>query len=66
MLEGLKLSENAWLIEMLQAFNEGDLAKFDRLKPLWSQQADLVANQDKLESKIRLLCLMEVWLSWQQ
>jgi 26S proteasome regulatory subunit N9 len=59
-LEGLKYSENIWMIDLLQAFNEGDLSKFDLLRRYWERQADLLASKDKLTSKIRLLCLMEL------
>ena len=45
---------------MLKAFHLGDLKTFYELKPSWEKQNDLLLNQQKLEEKIRLLCLMEV------
>jgi 26S proteasome regulatory subunit N9 len=59
-LESLKGTENEWLVELLQAFNSGDIAKFDQMKPKWSQIADFAAQEVKLRQKISLLCLMEM------
>ena len=54
-----------WLVEMLKAFNLGNLRVFYELKPYWEKQNDLLMNQHKLEEKIRLLCLMEVNILFQ-
>ena len=59
-MEGLRQTEKGWLVDLLQAFNEGNLARFYSLKQFWELQPDLLSNQHKLEAKIRLLCLMEV------
>ncbi|CAO1436699.1 unnamed protein product [Diamesa hyperborea] len=59
-LDSLKGTENEWLIELLQAFNSGDIGKFDKMKPIWGQIADLAAQEVKLRQKISLLCLMEM------
>lgn len=59
-MEGLKQTEKGWLVDLLQAFNEGNLARFYSLKQFWELQPDLLSNQHKLEAKIRLLCLMEL------
>jgi len=59
-LQYLKPTENAWLVDVLFAFNSGDIAKFNELKPQWSKQADLAANEMALMQKITLLCLMEL------
>ncbi|XP_033222007.1 26S proteasome non-ATPase regulatory subunit 13 [Belonocnema kinseyi] len=59
-LESLKGTANAWLVEVLQAFNAGDIAALEKLKPQWSKVADLAAQELKLRQKISLLCLMEM------
>lgn len=59
-LESLKGTENQWLVELLQAFNTGNIIKFEQMKPQWSQIPDLLAQEDKLRKKIALLCLMEM------
>lgn len=56
----LKKTENAWLVDVLFAFNSGNIQKFLEMKPQWSQQADLAANEIALMQKITLLCLMEL------
>jgi len=59
-LESLKGTENEWLIELLYAFNSGDVAKFRQLKPKWKTQPDLEAREALLFEKVCLLCLMEM------
>lgn len=59
-LEGLKKSDKAWLVELLFAFNSGDIKKFDALKPAWSAQPDLQQHEKALRQKICLMCLMEM------
>ncbi|XP_012279096.1 26S proteasome non-ATPase regulatory subunit 13 [Orussus abietinus] len=59
-LESLKGTPNAWLVDLLQAFNAGDIAALERLKPQWNKVADLAAQELKLRQKISLLCLMEM------
>ncbi|KAL0274678.1 UNVERIFIED_CONTAM: hypothetical protein PYX00_002748 [Menopon gallinae] len=59
-LETLKSTEEAWLVELLCAFNSGDIAKFDKMKPKWSSIPDLAAEERRLRQKISLLCLMEM------
>lgn len=49
-----------WLIELLAAFNEGDLKKFADLRPKWTAQPDLASHEIQLRQKISLLCLMEL------
>lgn len=49
-----------WVIELLGAFNSGDLAKYEALKPEWSSQPDLVSHAIELRKKIALMCLMEM------
>ncbi|GJQ85275.1 putative motif in proteasome subunits, Int-6, Nip-1 and TRIP-15 [Trypoxylus dichotomus] len=59
-LQTLKATENAWLVDLLYAFNSGDINKFESMKPKWSSIADLAAQELFLRQKISLLCLMEM------
>lgn len=49
-----------WVIELLEAFNSGDLARYEALQPQWSSQPDLVTHALDLRKKITLMCLMEM------
>lgn len=59
-IDSLKNTENEWLIALLHAFNNGDINKFEQMKPQWSQIPDLLAQETKLRKKVALLCLMEM------
>ncbi|XP_043219593.1 26S proteasome non-ATPase regulatory subunit 13-like isoform X2 [Amphibalanus amphitrite] len=59
-LQSLEGTSHAWLVELLLAFNTGDIATMERLRPQWEQQADLKARQLELRQKISLLALMEM------
>lgn len=59
-LNALSNTNDAWLVDLMYSFNKGDLVKFEQLKPLWVQQADLKAAEVKMRQKICLLCLMEM------
>jgi len=59
-LDTLKETENGWLVDLLLAFNTGDVERFRQLKNKWSTQADLAANEILLFEKVCLLCLMEM------
>uniref|UniRef100_A0A1B6M1C9 26S proteasome non-ATPase regulatory subunit 13 n=1 Tax=Graphocephala atropunctata TaxID=36148 RepID=A0A1B6M1C9_9HEMI len=59
-LNTLKATPNAWLVELLFAFNTGDIATFEKMKPQWETVPDLAAQELKLRQKISLLCLMEM------
>lgn len=59
-LESLKTNDSNWLVDLLYAFNSGDIAKFEAMKPKWSSVADLAAQELFLRQKISLLCLMEM------
>ena len=37
-LESLNGTQDQWLVDLLFAFNRGDLEKFDNVKTLWTQQ----------------------------
>ncbi|VDM00483.1 unnamed protein product [Schistocephalus solidus] len=54
-------ARNAWLVDLLHAFNKGDLQKIAALKPTWMQNKDLAAAASLLEEKARLLALMELF-----
>jgi len=58
-IEHLK-PDNLWLIQLLGAFNEGDLDKYEKLRSHWATQPDLSAHELSLRKKITLLCLMEL------
>lgn len=60
-LDSLKGTEKQWLVDLLQAFNSGDVAKFKSTRPAWSAHSqDLAACMPILEEKIALLSVMEV------
>lgn len=59
-LQTLKGTENEWLIDLLFAFNSGDVQKFRSVRSKWTTQADLAANENTLFEKVCLLCLMEM------
>jgi len=62
-LESLKNTPRQWLVDLLFAFNSGNIKRMNDLKPYWSAQPDLVANELKLRQKNMLLCLMEMTFS---
>lgn len=53
-------SRHQWLIDLLNAFNTGNLEQFQQLRPQWITQSDLAAHELPLRQKISLLCLMEL------
>jgi len=59
-IESLRGTENEWLIELLHAFNSGDIGKFEAMRPVWSSINDLKVQEVNLRQKISLLCLMEM------
>lgn len=59
-LKDLQIEKNKWLVDLLFAFNSGDLKKFNDLKRKWSTQPDLEASEAAMRQKIQLLCLMEM------
>ncbi|EDQ89152.1 uncharacterized protein MONBRDRAFT_32580 [Monosiga brevicollis MX1] len=59
-LNALRDTDKAWLVELLFAFNAGDLQKFEALDNHWKSSPDLAANTEVLGDKIRLLALMEL------
>ncbi|CAF4634224.1 unnamed protein product, partial [Rotaria sp. Silwood1] len=59
-LDALKDTREQWLIDLLQAFNVGDVEKYEALKPVWQVQPDLRMAETILKKKITLLCLMDM------
>lgn len=53
-----------WLYYILQAFNSGDLVRYQELCQVHNAalraQPALVQNEQKLLEKINILCLMEI------
>lgn len=59
-LDVLKTTEKQWLIDLLYAFNSGNISKFEELKVHWQNQPDLASHELQMRQKISLLCLMEM------
>ncbi|OON16419.1 PCI domain protein, partial [Opisthorchis viverrini] len=59
-LNSLLDTPDAWLIDLLNAFNRGDISQLEALRSQWSTQADLVAAESRLKDKVTLLCLAEM------
>nr|XP_054774480.1 26S proteasome non-ATPase regulatory subunit 13-like [Lytechinus pictus] len=59
-LESLRTTEKSWLVDLLFAFNSGNLDKFESMAQVWKQQPDLATSELPLRQKISLLCLMEM------
>merc|ERR1712141_611837 len=59
-LQTLKGTPKEWLINLLVAFNAGDVKTYNNLRPQWTEQADLNGNQEILYEKLCLLVLMEM------
>lgn len=60
-LEVLKATQDRkWLVDLLIAFNSGDMPAFESLKLHWQTQADLAAHELPMRRKMALLCLMEM------
>jgi 26S proteasome regulatory subunit N9 len=61
-LEALRssTSEQKWLVDLLFAFNSGNIQKFEQLRPYWEKQPDLAVREAEMRRKIALLGLMEM------
>lgn len=59
-LESLKKSPKSWIVDLLYAFNAGNISKFDALAANWQKQPDLASHERAMRQKITLLCLMEM------
>ena len=59
-LESLNGTPNEWLVNLLLAFNSGNVQGYEKLRSQWSKQPDLNSNQEILYEKLCLLVLMEM------
>jgi len=59
-LASLNGTPNAWLVDLLLAFNSGDVQGYEKLRSQWTKQPDLNQNQEILYEKLCLLVLMEM------
>lgn len=59
-LDALRKSDKSWLVQLLFAFNSGNISQYKELKVHWSKQPDLNRNEKYMRQKISLLCLMEM------
>lgn len=66
-VQSLRGTEHEWLLTLLEAFNKGDLPKFDRVcneaSAEMNAQQVLVAQEEFLKQKITILALMELAFS---
>ena len=46
LLDVLKGGDKQWLVDLLYAFNSGNIAKFESLKPHWSKQVGRGAMEE--------------------
>lgn len=59
-LESLNGTDYQWLVDLLYAFNSGNLQRFEELRSQWQVQPDLAQSEIPMRQKISLLCLMEM------
>ena len=59
-LSSLNGTPNAWLVDLLLAFNSGKVQSYENLRSQWTKQPDLNQNQEVLYEKLCLLVLMEM------
>merc|ERR1711860_156245 len=59
-LNALNGTPNEWLVNLLMAFNSGDVETYEKLRGSWTKQPDLNSNQEILYEKLCLLVLMEM------
>ena len=52
--------DKVWIIDLLRAFNRGDVKRFEESRKFWGDQTDLKSNEVTLQRKLRLLSLMEL------
>lgn len=66
-VQSLRGTEHAWLLSLLEAFNKGDLGKFDTVcresSAEMNAQQVLVAHEEFLKQKVTILALLELALS---
>lgn len=61
-LKALENTPEKWVVDVLYAFNSGDLNKFKQYDEQMSGWDDIRQHKDFLIAKIQLLSLMEVWI----
>eukprot|EP00127_Corallochytrium_limacisporum_P000042 Clim_evm21s2 gene=Clim_evmTU21s2 len=59
-LDSLKDTQYAWMIQLLEAFNAGDMEKYEQLRPEWSKSADLRAQEPEMNHKLRMQALINM------
>lgn len=59
-LDSLRGTTQQWLVDLLYAFNSGDIVQYELLRPSWSAWPDLQQNETVMREKISILALMEV------
>lgn len=75
-LNSLRSTERQWLVDLLFAFNSGNIGQFEQLRGQWGAQVrtwsiwrltlklhlqpDLAKHERHMKQKIALLCLMEM------
>lgn len=63
-LKALEGTQGEWLVQMLRAFDSGDIAKFEEVSvkhaAAINAQAVLISNQQMLREKIRIFALIEL------
>jgi len=59
-LHSLKRTSKEWLVDLMRAFNEGNINQYKVLRPKWIANAQLKAHEEALRVKIILLCIMEM------
>ncbi len=59
-LEDLKGTPEEWYVQLLLAFNSGDVKAYKKLESKWAAQPDLKSNEEVLYEKLCLLVLMEM------
>merc|ERR1711981_387923 len=62
-LDAVRGTSNGWIVELVEAFNSGNIEQVKILKPQWETQADLKAHAVKLNEKLMLSALMEAVFS---
>uniref|UniRef100_A0A915IS60 26S proteasome non-ATPase regulatory subunit 13 n=1 Tax=Romanomermis culicivorax TaxID=13658 RepID=A0A915IS60_ROMCU len=62
-LDAMKGTSYYYIVDLLNAFNAGDLKKFDYLRNHWIKQNDLALQAKSLEKKIQLMALVELAFS---
>jgi len=59
-LDALRDTPKSWLVDLLYAYNSGNVQKFEDTKPLWSSKSeDLADKEDMLRGKFELTAVME-------